>query len=342
MEADMDKDSLSIDDFTLLKVVGKGSYGTVMLARKNDTQEVLAIKMLKKTYLKKRKQEVHTKTERFILETIQHPFIVNLKYAFQNAEKLYFCLEFCPGGELFFHLQRVENFDEEVTRFYSAQMVLALEHLHKHDIIYRDLKPENVLINNDGYIKLTDFGLAKDNVVTDKDAMSFCGTPEYLAPEILEREGHGKSVDWWSLASIIYEMIVGLPPFYEKDNREKLFKQIKSGEPEYPDDMSPACKDLLQNLFKKDPADRLGGKEGDATAIKEHAWYSQVDWSILEEKKIIPPFKPKLDSDDDTKYIDNEFTEMVPFDSAADAGVLEAGSLTWKDFTYVGDDKMGD
>lgn len=164
---------LTIDDFTLLKVVGKGSYGTVMLARKKDSGEVLAIKMLKKSYLKKRKQEIHTKTERFILETINHPFIVNLKYAFQNSEKLYFCLEFCPGGELFFHLQRVENFDEEVTRFYSAQMVLALEHLHKHDVIYRDLKPENVLINNDGYIKLTDFGLAKENVTSHKDATSF-------------------------------------------------------------------------------------------------------------------------------------------------------------------------
>ena len=325
---------LSIDDFTLLKVVGKGSYGTVMLARKKDTGEVLAIKMLKKSYLKKRKQEVHTKTERFILETINHPFIVNLKYAFQNSEKLYFCLEFCPGGELFFHLQRVENFDEEVTRFYSAQMVLALEHLHKHDVIYRDLKPENVLIGSDGYIKLTDFGLAKENVISDKDAMSFCGTPEYLAPEILDRKGHGKPVDWWSLGSIIYEMIVGLPPFYEKDNREKLFKHIKSGEPEYPEDMSPACKDLLMGLFKKDPAERLGGKDGDAQAIKDHPWYSQVDWDILMEKKIIPPFKPKLDSDDDTKYIDNEFTEMVPFDSAADNTVLESGSLTWKDFTF--------
>jgi serum/glucocorticoid-regulated kinase 2 len=325
---------LSIDDFTLIKVVGKGSYGTVMLARKKDTGEVLAIKMLKKEYLKKRKQELHTKTERFILETINHPFIVNLKYAFQNKEKLYFCLEFCPGGELFFHLQRVENFDEEVTRFYSAQMILALEHLHKHDVIYRDLKPENVLINSDGYIKLTDFGLAKENVISDKDAMSFCGTPEYLAPEILERKGHGKPVDWWSLGSIIYEMIVGLPPFYEKDNREKLFKQIKSGEPEYPEDMSDCCKDLLMGLFKKDPAERLGGKDGDAQPIKEHPWYSQVDWDILMEKKIIPPFKPKLDSEEDTKYIDNEFTEMAPFDSAADNTVLESGSLTWKDFSF--------
>jgi serum/glucocorticoid-regulated kinase 2 len=336
---DTDKKSLTIDDFTLLKVVGKGSYGTVMLARKKDSSEVLAIKMLKKSYLKKRKQETHTLSERWILETINHPFIVNLKYAFQNTEKLYFALEFCPGGELFFHLQRVENFDEEVTRFYSAQMVLALEHLHKNNVIYRDLKPENVLIHNDGYIKLTDFGLAKENVINDKDAMSFCGTPEYLAPEILERKGHGKAVDWWSLASIIYEMIVGLPPFYEKDNREKLFKQIKSGEPEYPDDMSAPCKDLLQGLFKKDPAERIGGADGNADEIKNHPWYSAVDWDILMEKKIIPPFKPKLDGDDDTKYIDNEFTEMVPFDSAADDQVLESGSMTWKDFTFE-DNKM--
>jgi len=339
MEADK---KLSIDDFTLLKVVGKGSYGTVMLAKRKETDEVLAIKMLKKSYLKKRKQEVHTQTERFILETINHPFIVNLKYAFQNTEKLYFCLEFWPGGELFFHLQRVENFDEEVTRFYSAQMVLALEHLHKHDVIYRDLKPENVLINNDGYIKLTDFGLAKENVVSDKDAASFCGTPEYLAPEILERTGHGKPVDWWSLGSIIYEMIVGLPPFYEKDNREKLFKQIKSGEPEYPEDMTPEWQDLLKGLFKKDPADRLGGKLGNADEIKNHPWYSQVDWDILKEKKIIPPFKPKLDGDDDTKYIDNEFTEMVPFDSAADGTVLESGSMTWKDFSFDSNKMMCD
>ena len=339
MEADK---KLSIDDFTLLKVVGKGSYGTVMLAKRKETDEVLAIKMLKKSYLKKRKQEVHTQTERFILETINHPFIVNLKYAFQNTEKLYFCLEFWPGGELFFHLQRVENFDEEVTRFYSAQMVLALEHLHKHDVIYRDLKPENVLINNDGYIKLTDFGLAKENVVSDKDAASFCGTPEYLAPEILERTGHGKPVDWWSLGSIIYEMIVGLPPFYEKDNREKLFKQIKSGEPEYPEDMTPEWQDLLKGLFKKDPADRLGGKLGSADEIKNHPWYSQVDWDILKEKKIIPPFKPKLDGEDDTKYIDNEFTEMVPFDSAADGTVLESGSMTWKDFSFDSNKMMCD
>lgn len=170
MESDK---KLSIDDFTLLKVVGKGSYATVMLARKKDTGEILAIKMLKKAYLKEKNQVAHVKSERSILKDTDHPFIVGLKYAFQNKSKLYFALEFCPGGELFFHLQRVTNFDEEVTRFYSAQIVLALDHLHKNNIIYRDLKPENVLIGKDGYLKLTDFGLAKLNVISDKDSLSF-------------------------------------------------------------------------------------------------------------------------------------------------------------------------
>lgn len=165
--------TMKIDDFTLLKVIGKGSYGTVMLSKRKETGEILAIKMLKKSYIKKRKQEDHTKTERFVLGEIKHPFIVQLKYAFQNKEKLYFALEYCPGGELFYHLQKVGEFDEDVTRFYAAQLVLVIGHLHEHDIIYRDLKPENVLISEDGFIKVADFGLSKSEIKGDKDAKSF-------------------------------------------------------------------------------------------------------------------------------------------------------------------------
>lgn len=228
---------MKIDDFTLLKVIGKGSYGTVMLSKKKDTQEVLAIKMLKKSYIQKRKQEDHTKTERYVLGEVKHPFIIQMKYAFQNKEKLYFALEYCPGGELFYHLQKVGEFDEDVAKFYAAQLVLVIGHLHEHDIIYRDLKPENVLIAQDGYVKVADFGLSKAEIKGDKDAKSFCGTPEYLAPEILKKKGYGKAVDWWMLGSMIYEMLVGLPPFYLKE-REKLFKAIANMEPEYPSDLS--------------------------------------------------------------------------------------------------------
>lgn len=164
---------MKIDDFLLLKVIGKGSYGTVMLAKHKSTDEVLAIKMLKKSFIKKRKQEAHTQTERSVLGEIKHPFIVQLKYAFQNKEKLYFALEYCPGGELFYHLQKVGEFDEDVTRFYAAQLVLVIGYLHENDIIYRDMKPENVLISEDGYIKLADFGLSKAEVRGEKDAKSF-------------------------------------------------------------------------------------------------------------------------------------------------------------------------
>lgn len=164
---------LKIDDFLLLKVIGKGSYGTVMLSKKKDTGEVLAIKMLKKSYIAKRKQEDHTKTERTVLGEIKHPFIVQMKYAFQNKEKLYFALEYCPGGELFYHLQKVGEFDEDVARFYAAQLVLVIGYLHEHDIIYRDMKPENVLIGEDGYVKLADFGLSKAEIRGEKDAKSF-------------------------------------------------------------------------------------------------------------------------------------------------------------------------
>jgi len=236
--------SLSVKDFKLIKLIGIGSYGKVMLVRKEGSSEEFALKMLRKDYITKKNQVEHTKTERRVLETIKHPFIVRLRYAFQNTKKLYFVLDYCPGGELFFHLQKALKFDEELTRFYAAQIVLALEELHKHNIIYRDLKPENVLIDSDGYIKITDFGLSKDNITDNNAAHSFCGTPEYLAPEILKRLGHGKPIDWWSLGAIIYEMLTGLPPFFTKD-REKLFQNIKLAELKFPSYISPTCRDLL-------------------------------------------------------------------------------------------------
>lgn len=236
--------SLTINDFKLIKVIGVGSYGKVMLVRKIDTNEEFALKMLRKEYIAKKNQIEHTKTERRVLETVKHPFIVRLRYAFQNPKKLYFVLDYFPGGELFFHLQKSKQFPEDLVRFYAAQIVLALGELHKHNIIYRDLKPENVLLDNDGYIKLTDFGLSKENIIDTTSAHSFCGTPEYLAPEVLKRLGHGKPVDWWSLGAIIYEMMTGLPPFFSRD-REKLFQNIKLGELKYPNYFSPQCKDLL-------------------------------------------------------------------------------------------------
>jgi len=236
----------------------------------------------------KKNQVEHTKTERQILELIDHPFIIKLKYAFQTPEKLYFIMDYCPGGEIFFHIQRVERFNEDAARFYSAQLVIAIAHLHENNIIYRDLKPENVLIDYDGYIKVTDFGLSKQNILDNHSANSFCGTPEYLAPEIVESKGHGKAVDWWSLGAIIYEMLTGVPPFYSKD-REKLFKNIKAGNIKYPSYLTKEALSILHDLFTKDPDLRLGSGEKGVDEIIAHPFFKTVDWVGIAEKKKYNP-----------------------------------------------------
>ena len=263
---------LSIEDFTIIKVIGRGSYGKVLLVKKKGEEDQrYAMKILKKLAMIQRNQIEHIKTERQILELMDHPFITKLRYAFQTPEKLYLVTDYYPGGELFFHIQRVERFNEEATKFYAGELVLALGYLHKHNIIYRDLKPENVLIDKKGFIKVTDFGLSKQNIINTNQTNSFCGTPEYLAPEIILNEGHGKPVDWWSLGNIIYEMLTGVPPFYCKD-RNMLFETIKSKEPIYPEYLSEEVVDLISKLLIKDPKKRLGTAT-DEEEIKNHPWF---------------------------------------------------------------------
>lgn len=296
---------VTMEDFTLLKMIGKGSYGKVLLVKKNDTEEVFAMKMLKKDYIARRNQIEHTRTERSILEKVNHPYIVKLRYAFQNPKKLYFVLEYCPGGELFFHLSRAGKFEEPRALFYAACVVLALEHLHRINVVYRDLKPENILIDSQGYAKITDFGLSKENIMDNASARTFCGTPEYLAPEVLARQGHGKAVDWWSLGALIFEMLTGLPPFYNAKDRERMFQDIMQSEVRFPAYISANARSLLEQLFVKDPAARLGGSARDADEIKEHPWFSGINWSRMMTREEIPPFIPSLDSIFDTKYVDS-------------------------------------
>jgi serum/glucocorticoid-regulated kinase 2 len=212
-------------------------------------------------------------------------------------------------------------------------MVLAIAHLHQNNIIYRDLKPENVLIDKDGYIKITDFGLSKQNILDNFGATSFCGTPEYLAPEIIENKGHGKAVDWWSLGAITYEMLTGLPPFYSKD-RDKLFKNIRSGLIRYPPYLSKDAVSLLQGFFIKDPEKRLGSGPNGLNDIKAHPFFKNLDWDAIFKKKIKPPFIPKISSDFDTKYIDSEFTNCTPSDSYNAGESLENSDNPYQDFSY--------
>ncbi|CAM9095189.1 unnamed protein product [Heterosigma akashiwo] len=239
--------------------------------------------------------------------------------AFQTRDKLFFVLDYCAGGELFFHLGKVGKFPEPRARFYAAQIVLALDYVHKLDIIYRDLKPENVLLDHAGHVRLTDFGLSKEGVTENAaGAHSFCGTPEYLAPEILDRRGHGRAVDWWSLGALLYEMLTGLPPFYCRD-REKLFEKIRRAELNYPAYLSENSVSLLQGLLTRDPARRLGSGAEDSAAIQRHPFFAEVDWAKLARGGLSPPWRPPVASSLDTSQFDREFTSM-PIVSPGGAG----------------------
>lgn len=301
---------VSFREFSLLKVVGKGSFGKVMQVRKKDTGRIYAMKVLHKANIINRNQVEHTRTERAVLGRIVHPFIVGLNYAFQTPDKLYFVLDYCAGGELFFHLGKEGRFREDRARFYAAQITLALEHLHAMNVIYRDLKPENVLLDHRGNVRLTDFGLSKENVYeVDKGATSFCGTPEYLAPEVLDRKGHGRAVDWWSLGALLYEMLTGLPPFYNKE-RDKLFHSILHGKLEFPPYVSDVAKDICAKLLNRDPTKRLGSGPGDAAEVKAHPFFASIDWVALYELRVPIPFVPAVTSSLDTSQFDSEFTSL--------------------------------
>jgi len=299
----------SLDSFKMIKVIGKGSFGKVFLVREIKTDDMFALKVLRKDNIIKRNQVEHTKTERNVLGNVNHPFIVGLKMAFQSKDKLYFVLDYCAGGELFFHLSKVGKFPEPRAAFYAAEIVLALSYVHAMDIVYRDLKPENVLLDARGHVRLTDFGLSKEGVSSSSSgATSFCGTPEYLAPEILNREGHGRAVDWWSLGALLYEMLTGLPPFYCSD-REKLFEKIRKGYLDYRS-LTPRAQALLKGLLTKDPRRRLGSDEKDAEPIQKHVFFHEIDWVKLRKGDIIPPWDPQIHSSTDTSQFDDEFTTL--------------------------------
>uniref|UniRef100_A0A8C7MP45 non-specific serine/threonine protein kinase n=1 Tax=Oncorhynchus kisutch TaxID=8019 RepID=A0A8C7MP45_ONCKI len=287
--------------FELLKVLGQGSFGKVFLVRKvtgPDAGQLYAMKVLKKASLKVR-DRVRTKMERDILVEVNHPFIVKLHYAFQTEGKLYLILDFLRGGDVFTRLSKEVMFTEEDVKFYLAELALALDHLHHLGIVYRDLKPENILLDEAGHIKLTDFGLSKESVDVDKKAYSFCGTVEYMAPEVVNRRGHTQSADWWSLGVLMFEMLTGTLPFQGKDRNEtmNMILKAKLGMPQF---LSVEAQSLLRMLFKRNPANRLGAGADGVEEIKRHAFFSSIDWNKLYRTELQPPFKPAAGKPDDT------------------------------------------
>ncbi|XP_069576511.1 ribosomal protein S6 kinase alpha-1 isoform X2 [Brachyistius frenatus] len=302
--------------FELLKVLGQGSFGKVFLVRKvtpPDDNQLYAMKVLKKATLKVR-DRVRTKMERDILADVNHPFVVKLHYAFQTEGKLYLILDFLRGGDLFTRLSKEVMFTEEDVKFYLAELALGLDHLHSLGIIYRDLKPENILLDEEGHIKLTDFGLCKEAIDHEKKAYSFCGTVEYMAPEVVNRQGHIHSADWWSFGVLMFEMLTGALPFQGKDRKEtmNLILKARLGMPQF---LSAEAQSLLRALFKRNPSNRLGSGADGAEEIKRHGFFSTIDWNKLFRREVKPPFRPAVARPDDTFYFDSEFTSRTPKDS---------------------------
>ncbi|XP_075232869.1 AKT serine/threonine protein kinase [Lycorma delicatula] len=312
------KKKVTFENFEFLKVLGKGTFGKVVLCREKTTSRLYAIKILKKEVIIQKDEVAHTLTENRVLRTTSHPFLISLKYSFQTADRLCFVMEYVNGGELFFHLSRERMFPEDRTRFYGAEIISALGYLHEEGIIYRDLKLENLLLDKDGHIKIADFGLCKEDVYYGRTTKTFCGTPEYLAPEVLEDNDYGRAVDWWGVGVVMYEMMCGRLPFYNCDH-DVLFTLILMEEVRFPRTISNEARGLLSGLLIKDPNRRLGGGPDDAQEIKTHTFFSSINWNDLYHKKIPPPFKPQVTSDTDTRYFDSEFTgesvELTPPES---------------------------
>lgn len=327
------KKALSIDDFDLLKVIGKGSFGKVMQVIKKDTKQIYALKTLRKQHIILRMEVTHTLAERTVLARISNPFIVPLKFLFQSREKLYLVLSFINGGELFWHLQKEGKFLMDRLRFYIAELLTALESLHDLNVIYRDLKPENILLDYQGHIALCDFGLCKLNMANDDKTNTFCGTPEYLAPELLLNQGYTRSVDWWTLGTLLYEMLTGLPPFYD-DDVNTMYGKILRNPLRFPDALEGTdAQDLLVKLLQKDPALRLS----DATQIKLHRFFLNIDWGKLLAKSYLPPFKPNVENLFDTSNFDQDFTNEKPQDLVVDDFLSESVQKQFGGWTYNGD-----
>ncbi|CAN7984175.1 unnamed protein product, partial [Ixodes pacificus] len=336
-----------------------------------DTGTLYAMKVLKKATLKVR-DRLRTKMERDILADVRHPFVVKLHYAFQTEGKLYLILDFLKGGDLFTRLSKEVGiafdkffdvspisvllemkvgwhkwsivfcdshirkfqvmFTEEDVKFYLAELALALDHLHGLGIIYRDLKPENILLDSDGHISLTDFGLSKE-ALNDQKAYSFCGTIEYMAPEVINRKGHTMAADWWSFGVLMFEMLTGGLPFQGTNRKETMIQILKAklGMPQF---LSPEAQSLLRALFKRNPANRLGSGPNAIGDIKSQSFFATIDWMKLYRREVVPPFIPAVSRPDNTLYFDREFTSKTPEDSPGVPPSANAHEL-FRGFSFV-------
>ena len=301
-------EKITYDDFEPLKLLGTGSFGRVLLVRLKRNNKLYAMKVLSKTFIKKRHQEEHTKTERDLMVKINSPFVINIKFAFQDNSKLYIVTEFMQGGDMFFHLHEIGKFKEDRAKFYFIELTLALEFLHKNNMVYRDLKPENILMDSEGHIKIADFGLSKILENMDDKAYTLCGTPQYLAPEVLKKKGYDKNIDWWSLGCFLYEMLTGNLPFFIQKGAP-LSIEMYCTPLKFPRGVNKLARDLIKKLLNTDPQKRLGTGLEDAESVKLHPYFQGIEWNKYQNREIKPPYIPSFSSETDLKYFDKMFTE---------------------------------
>ncbi|XP_036883606.1 cAMP-dependent protein kinase catalytic subunit PRKX isoform X1 [Sturnira hondurensis] len=349
-----------LQDFDTLATVGTGTFGRVQLVRLKTTKRFFALKVMSIPEVIRLKQEQHVQNEKSVLKEVNHPFLVKLFWTCHDERFLYMLMEFVPGGELFSYLRNRGRFCNDAGLFYSAEIVCALEYLHSKEIVYRDLKPENILLDKDGHVKLTDFGFAKKLVDNRNQASSpkkkdkekprcekpqsvascmrpdqdlnspprtwtLCGTPEYLAPEVIQSKGHGRAVDWWALGILIFEMLSGFPPFFD-DNPFGIYQKILAGRIDFPRHLDFNVKDLIRKLLVVDRTRRLGNMKNGADDVKRHRWFRSLDWEAVPQRKLKPPILPKVCGEGDTSnfetYPDNDWN-TAPAVSAKELEMFE-------------------
>jgi len=298
------------EDFSLGKTLGTGTFARVSLVKlakpkdEKERNQVYALKVLRKTEIIRLRQVEHVRNERNVLAKVAgFPFITHMIASFQDYDSLYMLLDFCPGGEVFSYLRRARRFNEPTSRFYAAEIVCILEYLHEHEgIAYRDLKPENILIDAEGHLKLVDFGFAKK--IDGRETYTLCGTPEYLAPEVIRNTGHGTAVDWWAFGILVYEFLVGQPPFWDQ-NPMRIYEMIVEGNLRFPAAMTQDARDLISKLCTVDVSKRLGNIQGGAATVKSHAWFATINWDDLYNRRKPGPIIPHLRNAEDTRNFDD-------------------------------------
>ncbi|XP_060517552.1 cAMP-dependent protein kinase catalytic subunit beta-like isoform X2 [Cylas formicarius] len=293
--------SEGLKDFERIKTLGSGSFGRVFLVQQKTTNNYYAMKVMDKSRIVKLKQVEHTLYEKKILESARFPFLISLEFAFKDNSYIYLLMPFINGGEMFTHLRRVHKFDETLSKFYAAQVLLALEFLHYCDVLYRDLKPENILIDAKGYLKIADMGFCK---IVKSRTWTLCGTPEYIAPEIILSKGYGKAVDWWSYGVLLFEMTAGFPPFTSNDPM-RVYEKIIACKYKCPGFFTLELTDLVRNLLQVDLTRRYGNLRGGTADIKTHRWFQHTNFEGIFNKQIDPPFKPKTKNLSDTTNFDD-------------------------------------